>query len=242
MIRVAIACAALAATAGSANAVFFSFASDTTDQSWTWKGNGASVTDATGPLHPTTLLIDDNNGMLPRLEVSTQFDAQLTLQYIGSVPLPGGSFSHNYIANGSFSFTDIPAGVALLTTTFTNALWTARGAANSWYSTATLQADDGGGATVSMVWGGAALPAYGIAGPGPLGVPAGFAFDLTVLNTSGVIPYNFANLGVALDPQTKLPVQQWWSEGSYSAAAIPSPAGLAVLGLGGLMAGRRRRA
>jgi len=234
---------ALALASGTAQAAFLSFASDSADTAWTFTGNGANVTAATGNV-PLVLHIDDNNGPAPVLQVSVSFVAQYTLTFVGSVNLPGGAQALSYAANGSFTFSDTPGGPALLTTTFTNALFSVRASPNNvWATTGSLQVDDGLGATVSMVWGGANLPAYGLA-PGALtGTPRGFGFDLTAINTSGAIPYNGQNPGVAINANTRLPTAQWWSEGSYSASAnvIPGPATLAVIGLGAIATRRRRR-
>ena len=86
-------------------------------------------------------------------------------------------------------------GTTILTVNFTNCLYSARGNATSWFTTGGLQGDDGNGATVTMTWGGAALPGYGLA-PGLIPDPRGFAFDLSALNTSGAIPYSGQNPGV----------------------------------------------
>jgi hypothetical protein len=237
---IASAAGALLFTAG-AQAAFFSFAADTLDQTWTFTGNGSSVTSATGS-SPVLLHIDDNNGAQPRLSVSASFSAQISLTFVGSVPMPGGAEAMVYAANGSFAFTDVVAGVPLLTTNFTNALFTTRGSDNTWGTTATLQVDHGMGATVSMVWGGAALPAYGLL-PGMLDGGRGFAFDMVSLNSSGAIPYDGQSPGVSLNPGTHLPLSQWFAESSFSAygSVIPAPGSLALLGIGALAARRRRR-
>ncbi|MFM9996764.1 MAG: hypothetical protein ACKVU4_13305 [Phycisphaerales bacterium] len=241
MLRTSMFAAAVAVSAGSAHAVFFSFASDLGDQSWTFSGGpGLTFTDATGPNNPTHLVVDDNNGPLPPLSVSTQFNASITLTPVGSLPLGGGQFSHNYKAAGSFSFTDILSGVTLLNVTFSNGLYTSLGTEFAWGSTGGLQASAAVGSIVNMTWSGAALPGYGLA-PGALG-PADFGFDLSALNTNGVIPFNFQNLGVGFTPATMMPVQQWYSESSFSgSAAIPSPGALGLMTLAGLAASRRRR-
>ncbi len=232
-------CAAVALTAGSAQASFFSFASDSRDQAWTFSGTGANVVDATAPNSPVTLLIEDNNGALPALNVSTQFNALFSLAFAGDVALGGGTVSHNYLASGSYHFMDVASGMNLLTVTFTNCLFTARGGASSWFSTAALQGDEGNGASVVMTWSGASLPQYGLV-PGVLPAPRGFAFDLSALNTSGAIPYSGQNPGVALDAN-HLPVSTWFSESSFSASTAPTPGTVAVLGLAGMAAARRRR-
>jgi hypothetical protein len=208
-----------------------------------YTGNGANIQNATnGSSDPILLDIDDENGTAPRIEVSVSFAAQYTLTFVGSVNLPSGAVSYNYAASGQFTFTDIASGTTLLTTNFSNALFTARGNATSWFTTGSLQVDDSGGATVSMVWSGGNLPAYGLT-PGSLnGSPRGFGFDMTVINTSGSIPYNGTGAGVAINATTKLPSSNWFSEGSFSSSVrVPAPGSLALLGLGGLAIRRRRR-
>jgi MYXO-CTERM domain-containing protein len=234
----ALSCALVALAAGSAQAAMFSFGSGSAGNAWTFTGNGLGITDGTGA-NPLTLLIDDNNGPLPTLNVSTTFDANITLAYVSSVSIGGGNFAHTYTAQGNFSFFDVPAGSPLLNVAFTGALFTAMGAQNSWYSTGSLQGNPAGGATVTMTWTGANLPGYNLA-PGAL-VNQSFAFDLSALNTSGVIPYGGQNPGTSLTPNFA-PTGAWFAEASFSAMGnIPSPGALALLGLGSLVALRRRR-
>ncbi len=242
MVRSLASCAALGLAAGLAQAAFFSFPSDTADRAWTFTGNDGFIDQAVGPNDPLVLFIDDNNGILPRLEVSVRFEAHFNLRHVGSIPLGGGAFSHNYLSSGVFSFRDVAAGVVLLGVEFQNGLFTARGGENSWFTTGALQVDHGAGASVNMTWGGAELPGYGLM-PGPLnGLPRGFAFDLTALNHDGRIPWGGQLPGVPLNPNNKQPAQRWWSESSFSATAfVPAPGTLAVLGLAGLATARRRR-
>lgn len=242
MKKILTAAAAIAVAAGSANAAFFSFASDRASGAWTFTGSGASITAATGPMNFLDLHIDDQNGPMPTITNSVIFRADFTISYVGSIPLGAGAFSHNYLSQGTFTFLDVATGTALLTTVFEGGLFTARGGASSWFSTAALQADNGPGGFVGMTWGGRDLPAYGL-GTGPLaGLPSGFAFDFTALNTSGSIPYDNSSPGVEVDTATRLPVQQWWSESSYSAHGfVPTPGTLALVGMGGLVLARRRR-
>lgn len=238
-----LACSAsmlILAAAGTAQAGFFSFASDVADQSWTFTGGGAGVSDSIGPGSPLKLLIDDDNGVMPTLEVSVDFDAAIDIDYAGSVDLGGGNFSHNYHANGSFSFKEITTGITILTVEFDNQLMTALGAEFSWYTTATIQGSENPGGSVDYFWSGASLPAYGLE-PGELGFNEDFAFTLTALNTDGSLPWGGAGAGVGLDDD-HLPGKTWYSEGSYSGgASIPAPASLALLGAAGLLARRRRR-
>jgi MYXO-CTERM domain-containing protein len=236
--------AGVLAFAAGAQGAFFSFGADTLDQSWTFTGNGSSFSSATGN-SPVLLHIDDNNGAMPRLSVSASLTAQVSLTFVGAVNLPGGAQALSYAANGSFVFTDVAAGVPLLTTNFSNALFTTRGSPNNfWATTASLQVDDGLGATVSMVWGGASLGSYGLL-PGLLDAsPRGFAFDMVALNTSGAMPYGGQSPGVPINGTSKLPTSQWFAESSFTAygSVVPSPGSLALLGIGALAMRRRRRA
>lgn len=234
-----MALATLAAAAGTSQAALLSFSSSTAGGSWTFRGSGNSFTDATGPNDPIVLDIDDNNGPLPTLHVSTQFNANITLAFAGTTALGGGAFAYNYTANGSFSFQDVDSGTTLLTVNFTNCLYTSRGSSTAWFTTGSLQGDEGAGAAVTMNWSGASLPAYGLT-PGALPAPRGFGFDLTAINTSGAIPYSGQNPGVGLT--NNLPGSQWFSEGSFSASTgIPAPGSIALLGAAGLIVGFRRR-
>ncbi|MEX2219467.1 MAG: hypothetical protein WD749_12005 [Phycisphaerales bacterium] len=230
----AISAAALAAAASSADAALFSFASDTASGAWTFTGSGAAFSNATGVL-PVTLLIDDHNGALPTLEVSTRFAANITLAHAGSVPV-GGGFSHNYLASGNYSFTDIATNQVILTVNFSGQLFTAHGGQSSWFSTAALQGSNNTGSTV-LTWSGASLPTYNLlAGPHN----GGFAFALATLNTSGAIPYTGQSLGVGLT--NNLPNATWFAEASWAATTVPAPAALPLLAAAGLFASRRRRA
>jgi len=231
--------ALVALAAGSANAAFLSFASDTADNAWTFTGSGASIINGTGPTNYLTLHIDDNNGALPRIDVSTRFTASFNIALVSSVPLPGGAFSHNYTAGGAFNFVDVAAGSTLLTVTFENLLFNSRGGQFSWGTTAALQGDNSFGGIVNMVWNGASLPGYGLANGGQYA--GGFAFDFSALNTSGAIPWGGQNPGVAIGPAAGLPVSTWFSESSFSATTVPAPGVLALLGLAGLNCSRRRR-
>jgi hypothetical protein len=230
-----IAClAAVALAAGSANGAFFSFASGSASGAWTFTGNGATFASGLGDT-PVRLLIDDDLGANPTLEVSALFTSSITLSHIASTPMGGGLFAHNYAASGTFMFVDAVSAVPLLTTTFTGGLFSAIGGEASWSASAAFQAS---GPSVAMVWSGANLPQYGLT-PGPLDAGS-FAFGLSALNTSGSIPYNFQNPGAPLGGNS-LPSTTWYSSASYTAAAIPTPGSAAGLLLAGAFAARRRR-
>ena len=230
----ALAVLAVGCLVSSSQAALFSFASDNDHASWTFTGNGGSITDANDPSDPQILLVDDHNGPLPAIPFAVEFEANFTIAYLASVPT-GGSFVHNYSLNGSFSFLDA-LGNVLLSATVTNGALTALGGANSWYSTATLQANDNGaGGSVAYTWNGAAIPGYDLIPGSSQGVDD-MAFTLSSLN--------FGGQDVQLDGQTFLPTGEWNSEGSYSGTArnfIPAPGAAMIAAIGGIVALRRRR-
>lgn len=235
--------AGLALFAGTANAAFFSFASDTADRHWTFVGGNTPnrFHDGIGPGGKVDLMIDDNNGPLPTLTFSSRLQAQFELKHVGSIPLGNGDFSHNYLVSGTFTFFDLATNTPLLFTSFSDGLYAARGGEHSWYTTAGFGADNFGAADITMSWGGAPLPGYGL-NPGTFIDPMGFQFTLTAINTSGQLPYDMSNPGVELN-RDMLPSQQWFAEGSYSAAGnVPAPGALVLGGLGLVAAARRRRA
>lgn len=142
MSRIALAglsVAAVMALAGSAQATFFSFASDNLSNSFTFKGTAGSngqftITEDVRP-NSLQLLVDDNNGALPTLSVASEFRASLTASTSG---LPNGGLvilgpgsggqrvEFNYLVNGTFGFYrptgGANAGAAMLTATVTNGI------------------------------------------------------------------------------------------------------------------------
>jgi hypothetical protein len=278
---VALAGAAALAAAGSANAVFFSFASDNGDSYFTFRStsntsvaNSFNIVEGSpaglpGPagspsFSAINLVIDDNNGPLAARVLRTKFTANLVAANGTSTQIFPGLWQHNYLVTGSFSFLDAVSGATLLTATIGAngpAVLSVPGPnANTWSTAgAVLGADSFGVVTYT------AFPALvnainALGGPSAadfgLIIPAGsssvdslgpddFGFDLTVINVPNAGAPNLpSGINVALGTN-KVPLQNWASEGSYSGSAaggfIPAPGAAALLGLGGLIAARRRR-
>ncbi|MBK7404466.1 MAG: hypothetical protein IPJ41_07470 [Phycisphaerales bacterium] len=233
----------VAGLAAAANAGIFSFASDSSDQSWTWTGefHGGhfALEDATDPSDTTKLLIDDGNGGLDPLVFDVDFNAHMDLHYLSSTPLGGGKFLHTYHIEEGTAGWYTPFGPVLEMTT-AESIVTIVGNEFSW--------DSSGSLFGSSAWADVEYtsyinePAYGMFEGVNVG-PADFSFSISALNTSGVIPYDFSSLGAALDPNTMTPIDTIYAEGSFSGSAqfVPAPgvatvfAGVAILGL------RRRR-
>ncbi|CAG1000184.1 hypothetical protein PHYC_02823 [Phycisphaerales bacterium] len=243
---VTISAGLIAASATCAHATFFSFASDfAADTSWTFSGGGALGAGNIRDQVPVTDLVaffyDDDNGPLPPNGPFMDFNADMPIRWVASIPVGGGAFVHTYAMDqGAFSFDNI-LGVPQMTINYSNAVMTVLGGEFSWGATATIQgADNNFGGSVTYTSAFTDAP-YGIFTGASIG-PDDFAFTITEINTSGVRPLGPAPRGVGIDPQTHLPVEQWFSEGSYSGGAywVPAPGSLA-LGLLGLTLARRRR-
>ncbi len=228
---------AVAGLTASANATFFSFASDSANRQWTFKGQGNSITQGDVNGSDIDLILNDDNGGA-EISIATKFFADWTITHVTSTTI-GGYVAHSYRATGMFEWRDASSGAMVLRGDFTDALFTATGRANSWDSTATVMGADS--YTQFGYTSGINMPAVGMA-VGAMGGPQDFGFTLTVINTSGRLPYvpNSANRGASLGADL-MPNRSWWSEGSFSGSAVPTPGSVALLGLGGLLCVKRRR-
>ncbi len=224
--------------AASANASFFSFASDTGDRQWTFAGLGSQVRQGDTAGVNIDLIVNNDNGGVDGV-YHTKFFADWSLGYEKSSAV-GSIITHQYRATGVFQWLDADSGGLILSCAFENAVFIAAGKQAAWSSTATVMGTD----DLSFVQytSGITNADLGIAA-GAMGGPQDFAFTMTVINTSGALPYtpNAANRGVALGTDM-LPSRAWYAEGSYSGSAVPTPGSAALLGLGGLAMGKRRRA
>ncbi len=234
---------AVAGAAACAQAGIFSFASDFSDESWTWRGefHGGhfALEDGTPPSDLMQLLIDDGNGGLDPLVFDVDFSAHLDVAYLGSSSIGGGKFLHSYTVEGDVGW--YTAAGPVLEMSADGALLTIVGNEFSWDSAGSLfGADSWAGVTYTSY---VDAPAYGMY-LGQNISPADFSFTITALNTSGVIPYDFSNPGAELDPTTMFPADEIFAEGSFSGSAqfVPTPGSLALLAGAALVGVRRRRA
>lgn len=245
----------------SAHASLFSFASDTnTGPTFVGTAGGAGGTASafdirdSGPANTFQLVIDDNNGPAPSASVGVRFEANMRAQWVASTPIAGPTVLHSYsVVNGplgsfAFRFKDLVSGETLLTASLdggTQGVFSVVGTNSSWSSAGAIRASDSF-ATVTwtatqalvnkLIGLGVNPETYGIRAGSSIG-PDDFAFDLTALVTE-------AGGSVAINPNTHAPTTGWRSEGSFSGSAVngvPSPGSLALLGIGGLIATRRRR-
>ncbi len=226
----------MTATTASAQNVSFSFASDTASEQPSFRGFADSGVMNTGRI-ATDLLVDDANGPLPTLEYDTRFYNDFTLTTVGSTLLPSGQYLHTYSIDGSFRF----QGVTVMTVTIEDGVFTALGDEFSWGSTATIQASSLAGSTVTYEWMTDDQPAYNLFDGAITSDMTDAAFTLTRLLS---FPDGGQETpGVALNPGTGLPTDNWQSEGSYSGSAffIPTPGSALLVTAAGIGLVRRRR-
>lgn len=229
----AVSAAALSLFAGAAQAGFISAYSDSNSDGPTFSGSGFALRD--GRPFDTSASITfglyhdpDENGPLPSIFQGTVFEMDATLGAYAMTPL-AGMFIHSWSVAGSFRFLDQNTGALVLQVNFTNALFTSwTNTPSSMGSTASLQGNLFTDPGMTAVFGGM-LAGYTAVD--------NWAFDLTALRTvqGGGRVLLFQDGGVGL-------IGPWTAEGSFSAQLVPAPASMALLGLGGLVAARRRRA
>lgn len=246
---------AIAGLTGSAHATFFSFASDSNSNNYTFMGTAGSagsfqVMEASRP-NSYKLLIDDDNGPAVTIKLNgVEFRANLTASAAQSVQIAGSIWQHTYRITGTFGFYRDNAPLLVVSVGANNqGVLTVPGTQNAWSATgAIIGADSFADVTYTVtqtlideiVAAGANPATYGLAvGPGGTGTSVGpddFSFDLTVLNTGT------PGTTVQLNPSDKTPTTTWKSESSYSGSAfIPAPGAAALMAMGGLVALRRRR-
>ena len=246
----ALAAAATLMVCGAAHATLFSFASDINHLTPTFAGtagvNGSfNITDFSRP-NTFNLVIDDNNGPLPSVTIPVEFHASLTASNGQSTLTSGTTYQHTYRTTGTFGFYNRTTGNLLMQVTVgaTGGTLTVTGTQNGWSSAGAILGANAGGdvmytVTSDMIaaMGGASVAGqYGLApGNSPITSPDTFGFTLTSLGLTagGLVPLNAT---------THAPTGAWRAEGSYSGnSTIPSPGAMAMVGLGGLIASRRRR-
>lgn len=240
MIRTAFVLAALAA-AGTAQGAFFSFASDTADQNWSFTGSGNKVYDGGGvnDAVPVTLLIDDDNGPLSEVSFAgAAFIADFTLSNGSRTQRTASAYNYSYDVAGFFEFRDA-RGTLLLRCEFNGAQMIIEGSVTSWGPKGTIFGSDFTEAIVTYS-SELNLPAYGVV-PGTFVGASDFGFDITALNRTGTIPFNPADRGVEVSAANGFLPTEWFSEGSYSGSAVPSSGSVALLGLAATAAFRRKR-
>ncbi|HYF16046.1 MAG TPA: hypothetical protein VD971_13335 [Phycisphaerales bacterium] len=216
-------------------AALVSFASDTQPSQPTFFGDGAGLLDGPGVTN-VVLLIDDDNGPLPALEIPAEFRVFTLLGAAVSTPIGGGFLHTHTISTGTaFGFFDAGGNPLLTATIAAGGVLTSIGGPNAWGGTATIQASDAAGA-ITYQWHGAENPAYGLFA----GLSVGYddaAFTLSNLRTfpSGPpgIPLSGGRPGGA-----------WSAEGSFSGTMhfVPGPGTYAFVAPAMTVLTRRRRA
>lgn len=241
--------AALLGWAGSAHAVLFSFASDDDSMTFTLLGSAGSGTTfgiqngRTPQPTPVTLLVDDENGMLPTRALPMGLLINLTATHATSIPVLGAEI-HTYSVTGTYTFVHPTTGIPLLNVAVNGGSeLVVLGTATTWGSAGSINGSDAaGGANAVNHSHTADLLTYaqsigqGLAGYGFLAayMQESFGFTLSNANADGGI--------ISLDAMSHLPTTSWGSEASYSSRAVGIPApGAACLGVLAVGLGSRRR-
>lgn len=200
-------------------------------------GSEASISSGRTPTVPD-LLVDDANGPLPTLVYEhTRFAVDFTLTSLGAATLPTGQVLHSYSVDGTFTFW-LPA---VMSASIESGILTVLGDANSWGSSATIQASSLAGSNVTYNWNTDDQPAYNLFNGASTSEMTDVAFTLSNITSFPGGPTTIS--GVTIDPQTGLPNMTWQSEGSFSGSAffVPAPGTAMIAGLGLAALGRRRR-
>ena len=228
--------AILAIAAAQASAELVIFSSDLDGQGQTpqfIRGLGSGVI---GTGRCTLTLSDGPQGGTTQ-QFEADFFADLDITSTGSVEA-GGVMVHSYSLSGSFGFRAAGTTDVLLSASIDAANWIVLGAANRWGSTGTAQGSSEFG-QVAFSWAGPDVPSLGLQA-GALFDAQEFTLGMDLIRTgTGLNP---PNLGVDLDGLL-LPANFWYSNVAFTGVAntVPTPAPLALLGIGGLFASRRRR-
>lgn len=225
-------CLALAVAAGSANAALFSFASDRNQDGPTFSAiavnsvNDGRGFDANGAVTVDLLADRDGDGPQGPQVVAGRFEFAASITSYSVVNF-AGQFIHNFTLNGAFSIIDDSTNAAIFTATFQNALFSSfSNTANQLGRSGQIQANDGADPTL-------AFATAGVLADIDVSADRSFGFSLSDLQLA-----NGNRVPVSANGITNVP---WTSEGSFSAAAVPSAGSAALMGLGLLTAARRRR-
>lgn len=227
---------ALAVAAGSANAAFFSFASDRNPDGPTFAGNTSRSTlirdgrpfDGNNQV-TISFLVDrdeDGPGAPEAIEARLEFEGDVG----GYLLLNRTSrFLHTWDFNGGFRVVEQATNQTIFQASFGAALVTSLSESRTLMGvSATIENNIDADPSLSFTTAGRLADI-------DVSQSKSFAFTLTNLRQQGnalrvpVVQSNFGGEG------------PWISEGSFSARAIPTPGALALAGMGMLVAGRRRR-
>lgn len=223
------------AAAGSAQAAYLSFASDSNGNAPTFhRGantlgiNDARALDPDGAVVVDLMLDGDEDGPLPGLLAPVRFEFAGAMSNY-TVTNIAGRILHSYTVAGSFTFAGAMDPTAFVTVTFQNAVFSSwSDSVDLWGSSATIQSNAFADTLVAS-------------GPNSAGaIVQDFAYTLTNLRA---LPGTGSPNGRVAVGQGGVTRYDWASEGSFSATVtvVPAPSAVALLGLGGLVAGRRRR-
>lgn len=225
--------AALTLTAATASATTFSFSSDrNTDGPTLASLQAGSVIDGRPFDLGGQVIVDffydaDEGGPGGPAVIPASFEFDAVITNYTAVPV-GGNFLHSWTLEGQYKFTELTTGQTFFTATFASALM------SNFSDSATLLSKSGSMQS-SKPADSALVFATGGALTG-LDVTAlqDFAFSMSALRSAA----NGGRVAIGADGRFLSP---WKSESSWSARAVPAPGAAALLALGGVFVGRRKR-
>lgn len=233
MIRLLTTAALSVAMTSAAQAGFFSFASDANRDGPTFQGLGLNVRDGgqsslDGSVNVLFRYDADEDGPNPSIDIAARMELNARIRDYARPAFSSLSI-HSYLASGSYSFFEARTGDLILRVEFSKAAFTSVSTAEgSWGATANIIADEKIDPALAFIAG----PALG---GGVFNANKNFNFTLTGLRTA------VAGADVPVAGTSGEATERWISEGSWSARAIPAPAGIGALSVVGLLAARRRR-
>jgi MYXO-CTERM domain-containing protein len=221
----------VALAAGSAHAAFISFASDTNPNAPTFNGVGGTMMimdsfDPNGHVDVDLTVDPDEHGPGPSFVVKSELHFDVTLTNYTRTMLFNGTWEHKYFVEGEIEFHDHDTHEENIVATLDSGFFVS-------YS----DVETALGTTATMQW---SL----LLGPGSSSGPfidtygqldqIAFTFTDIRRDEPGATDRALVNADGSF-------VGEWFSEGSMSGRLVPAPGAVALLGLGGIIAGRRRK-
>lgn len=235
----------VALAAGSANAAFISFASDsdpdnpTLVASFSEVDRGLGGTTLIAEFDPTFVDLEvdpDGDGPLGETILNAQLGVSMVLDYVNSVEIVPGMFTHIFSLVGNFAFTGFDD---------------ARGNPSDWRIEGTIDAGEAvfTGLGSDEIVSSASMTGFDISyelidvpflGSGE-NLWGDFGFTLTDINDGAGAQLVFDDAPLNQGLANVIGINDFTSEASFSGSFVPTPGTVAIAGISGICFARRRR-